>query len=116
MLRQNILMNDENSQKPIEGADYPEPRFPFLDQAGNPVLIRRFVKGGLFAAVLVPVIFWLRFREVGWFGWSFTIFLVVMCELFALGDKELLSAPRESALSSLYVRCRHHPFCRFAAF
>jgi hypothetical protein len=64
---------------------YPEPRFPFFDQVGNPVLIRRFVKAGFAAAVLVPVIFWLRFRTVGWFGWSFTAFLVLMCELFALG-------------------------------
>jgi hypothetical protein len=68
-----------------EARTFPEPRFPFLDQAGNPVLIRRFIKAGFVAAILVPAVLWLRFREVGWFGWSFTAFMVVMCELFALG-------------------------------
>lgn len=78
-MENNVEIQPEPTRK------FPEPRFPFLDQAGNPVLIRRFIKGGLIVAVLVPIIFWLRFREVGWFGWSFTAFLVVMCELFALG-------------------------------
>ncbi|MEO6392858.1 MAG: hypothetical protein ABIP75_13505, partial [Pyrinomonadaceae bacterium] len=79
------MQSDSNNTPTEQVTDYRESGFPFLDQAGNPFLIRRFIKAGLAVAVLVPVIFWLRFGSVGWFGWSVTAFLVVMSELFALG-------------------------------
>jgi hypothetical protein len=41
--------------------------------------------GALWAAVLTPLLFYLKFGTLNWFSISFTIFLVVLCLLFALG-------------------------------
>ncbi len=48
-------------------------------------LARRFLLGALVCAVVVPLLFYLRFGELGPFAWGFTVFLVVLCLLFALG-------------------------------
>jgi hypothetical protein len=51
----------------------------------NRELIKRFLLGAVWAAVLVPLLFYLKFGTLNWFSISFTIFLVVLCLLFALG-------------------------------
>ena len=51
----------------------------------NRQLIKRFLLGALWSAVLTPLIFYLRFGEIDSFAIGFTIFLVVLCLLFALG-------------------------------
>src|SRR5436190_4775892 len=48
-------------------------------------LVRRFLFGAIWAAVLTPLLFYLKFGSVGWFAIGFTVFLVVLCLLFALG-------------------------------
>lgn len=51
----------------------------------NRQLVKRFLLGGLWSAVLTPLLFYLKFGTVGWFAIGFTIFLVVLCLLFAVG-------------------------------
>lgn len=54
-------------------------------KADNRQLVKRFLIGSVWAAVLVPLLFYLKFGSVGWFAAGFTVFLVVLCWLFALG-------------------------------
>lgn len=51
----------------------------------NRQLAKRFLFGALWSAVLTPLLFFLKFGSINWFSISFTIFLVVLCLLFALG-------------------------------
>jgi hypothetical protein len=51
----------------------------------NRQIVKRFLLGALWAAVLTPLLFYLKFGTFNWFSISFTIFLVVLCLLFALG-------------------------------
>src|SRR6266498_63874 len=51
----------------------------------NRELVKRFLLGALWSALLTPLLFYLKFGTVHWFSISFTIFLVVLCLLFALG-------------------------------
>jgi len=51
----------------------------------NRQLAKRFLLGALWAAIGTPVLFYLKFGTLNWFSISFTIFLVVLCLLFALG-------------------------------
>jgi len=51
----------------------------------NRQLAKRFLLGSIWAAVLTPLLFYLKFGTIGWFTIGFTIFLVVLCWLFALG-------------------------------
>ena len=51
----------------------------------NRQLIRQFLLGALSSAIVTPLLFYLRFGTVSWFAAGFTIFLVVLCLLFALG-------------------------------
>jgi hypothetical protein len=51
----------------------------------NRQLVRRFLWASLCAAIVTPLLFYLRFGTINWFSISFTIFLVVLCLLFALG-------------------------------
>jgi hypothetical protein len=51
----------------------------------NRQLVKRFLLGSIWAAVLTPLLFYLKFGSVGWFAIGFTVFLVVLCWLFALG-------------------------------
>jgi hypothetical protein len=55
------------------------------DPAGLRRAIRGWLGGAVAAAVLVPVLFYLRFGEVGGLGWGLTVFLVVLCLLAAVG-------------------------------
>ena len=48
-------------------------------------LAKRFLFGAIWSAVLTPLLFFLKFGSINWFSISFTIFLVVLCLLFALG-------------------------------
>jgi hypothetical protein len=41
--------------------------------------------GALWAAILTPLLFYLKFGSINWFSIAFTIFLVVLSLLFALG-------------------------------
>lgn len=51
----------------------------------NRQLANRFLFGAAWSAVLTPLLFYLKFGSINWFSVSFTIFLVVLCLLFALG-------------------------------
>jgi hypothetical protein len=51
----------------------------------NRELIKRFLLGGLWSAILTPLLFYLWFGTVDWFAIGFTIFLAALCLLFALG-------------------------------
>jgi hypothetical protein len=48
-------------------------------------LIGRYLFAALAAAVGMPSLFYLRFGEVSWFAIGFTVFLVMLCLLVALG-------------------------------
>jgi hypothetical protein len=48
-------------------------------------LARKFLLGAAWAAVLAPLLFYLQAGEVSAFGWGFTVFLVALCLLVALG-------------------------------
>jgi len=54
-------------------------------KADNRQLAKRFLLGAIWAAVLTPLIFYLKFGSLNWFSIAFTIFLVVLSLLFALG-------------------------------
>jgi hypothetical protein len=47
--------------------------------------VRRWLIGAMWAVVLIPLLFYLRFGTVDSFGWSFTIFLVAYCLVAAIG-------------------------------
>ena len=51
----------------------------------NRELVKRTLLGAVWAAILTPLLFYLKFGTVGWFAIGFTVFLVVLCLLFALG-------------------------------
>lgn len=54
-------------------------------KSDNRQLVNRFLLGALWLVVLTPLLFYLKFGTVGWFAIGFTIFLVVLCLLFAVG-------------------------------
>lgn len=51
----------------------------------NRKLVKRFLLGAIWAAVLTPLLFYLKFGTINWFSINFTIFLVALSLLFALG-------------------------------
>ena len=51
----------------------------------NRQLAKRFLFGAIWAAILTPLLFYIKFGSINWFSIGFTIFLVVLCLLFALG-------------------------------
>lgn len=63
-----------------ESGDSPED-----DTVKNRRSVRAFLIGAAQAAVVIPLLFYLRFGEVNAFAWSFTGFVVVLCLLVALG-------------------------------
>jgi len=46
---------------------------------------RRMWWGALWAAVLIPLLFWLRFGEVGPLGWGLTLFFIAYCAVTGVG-------------------------------
>lgn len=88
----------------------------------NRQLAKRFLLGALWAAVLTPLLFYLKFGSLNWFSISFTIFLVVLCLLFALGlfiqnkPEYQTNVPMEGSLADRIgafwlVACAFGPFC-----
>jgi hypothetical protein len=59
--------------------------FGVTDEASNKTAIRQLLLGAIECAVLIPLLFYLRFREVGGLGWGTTIFFVFYCLLAAIG-------------------------------
>ncbi|MFZ2097364.1 MAG: hypothetical protein WAV05_12075 [Anaerolineales bacterium] len=55
------------------------------DKASRRQAIQRLILGAVASALFIPALFYLRFREVGGFGWGITIFFVVYCLLAAIG-------------------------------
>ena len=55
----------------------------FKDDNGR--LVRRYLLAAVEAAVVLPLLFYLRFGRVSWFAIGCTVFLVVLCLLVALG-------------------------------
>jgi hypothetical protein len=82
MPQSNLDANREQQDRERILADY----FKIASIKGdNRELIKRFLLGAIWCAVLVPLLFYLKFGSLNWFSVSFTIFLVVLCLLFALG-------------------------------
>lgn len=54
-------------------------------QEENSRLARRYLLTALESAILMPALFYLRFGEVSWFAIAFTVFMVVLFLLAALG-------------------------------
>ncbi|HTP08833.1 MAG TPA: hypothetical protein VMP08_11325 [Anaerolineae bacterium] len=55
------------------------------DRAARSRAAREMILSALAAAILIPALFYLRFRDVGPLGWGTTIFFVVYCLLAAIG-------------------------------
>jgi hypothetical protein len=55
------------------------------DKVARQHAIRQLLIGAVECAVLIPSLFYLRFREVGGLGWGTTVFFVVYCLLAAIG-------------------------------
>jgi hypothetical protein len=55
------------------------------DAAADTHLVRMFLLGAVEMSILLPILFYLRFGIVDWFAIAFTIFMVVLCLLIALG-------------------------------
>ena len=55
------------------------------DPVENRRSARAFLIGAAQAAVIIPILFYLRFGEINAFALSFTGFIVVLCLLIALG-------------------------------
>jgi hypothetical protein len=47
--------------------------------------IQKLIVGAIACALFIPALFYLRFGEVGGFGWGITIFFVAYCLLAAIG-------------------------------
>ena len=54
-------------------------------EPAGPPTVRGFLIAAASAAISIPLLFYIRFGEIGGFAWGFTIFLVVFCLLVALG-------------------------------
>jgi hypothetical protein len=48
--------------------------------------IRRLLGGAIVCAVLIPLLFYFQFGEVGGLGWGMTIFFVIYCLVAALAE------------------------------
>jgi hypothetical protein len=88
----------------------------------NRQLVKRFLLAAVWAAVLTPLLFYLKFGTLNWFSISFTIFLVALCLLFALGffsqtkTEYHTQVPMEGSLADRIgafwlVACAFGPFC-----
>jgi len=55
------------------------------DEASNKAAIRQLLLGAVACSVLIPLLFYLRFGEVGGLGWGTTVFFVFYCLLAAIG-------------------------------
>jgi MFS family permease len=80
-------------------------------EPAGPPTVRGFLIAAASAAILVPLLFFIRFGEIGGFAWGFTIFLVVFCLLVALG---LYILPRTH--SQTQVRLQNNWTDRLGAF
>jgi hypothetical protein len=58
--------------------------FGVTDEASNKNTIRQLLLGAIECAVLIPLLFYMRFGEVGGLGWGTTIFFVFYCLLAAI--------------------------------
>src|SRR5262245_58887380 len=75
------LQSDENRQDAILASYFNVASI----RGDNRQLAKRFLLGAVWAAVLTPLLFYLKFGTINWFSIGFTIFLVVLSLLFALG-------------------------------
>jgi len=81
------------SHEPNKLADEKQNRKQILSQYfkadssrnNNRGLVRRYLLAAVEAALLVPLLFYWKFGTVSWFAIGFTVFLVVLCLLVALG-------------------------------
>jgi hypothetical protein len=75
--------------------------FRVKDQASRQRAIRQFLLGTVEAALLIPSLFYLRYREIGPLGWGTTLFFIVYFLLCAVG---LYFNPRTEYHSSVTLR------------
>lgn len=71
------------------------------DKASRARIIRQLVLSAVACAVVIPLLFYLAFHEVGGLGWGTTIFFVVYCLLAAVG---LYFRPRPEYHSPVKLR------------
>jgi len=75
--------------------------FGVTDDASRKRVIRRCLISTIWFTVLIPVIFFLRFREVGPLGWGTTVFFDAFCLLSAIG---LYFQPRKEYHSPVLLK------------
>ncbi len=73
--------------------------------------IRRWLMGIVWSVILIPLIFYLRFGEVGSLGWGLTVFFSAYCFLSAIGLYFLVRPEYHTP-----VRLRHDWLDRIGAF
>lgn len=56
-----------------------------LSKTASKRLLLGWLSGALWAAVFIPLIFYLEFGHVGPLGWGLTVFLMALCVLVAVG-------------------------------
>src|SRR5713226_5835940 len=94
------LPRKENT--PLEVADQVASSFfGIKDQAARQRAIRQFLLGTIEVGILIPLLFYLRFREIGPLGWGTTIFFIVYFLLCAAG---LYFRPRTEYHSPVILR------------
>lgn len=71
------------------------------DKASRMRLIRELILGAIASAVIIPLLFYWSFGEIGGMGWGTTIFFVVYCLLAAIG---LYFRPRPEYHSPVRLR------------
>ena len=81
-----MMIGPPDSNEPIERDRILANYFKVSSIKGdNRELVKRFLLGALWSALLTPLLFYLKFGTLNWFSIAFTVFLVVLCLLFALG-------------------------------
>jgi len=81
------------------------------DAASTKRNVRRWLVGAVWAGVLVPLLFYLRFGTVNSFGWGATVFFVAYCILAAIGTYFLVRPEYHTP-----VAVRHDWLDRIGAF
>ena len=95
-------MNQPNSDTPQQISDQVgRIYFGVIDDGSRKRVIRQCLLGAVEAAVLVPLLFYIRFRAIGPLGWGTTVFFVVYLLLTAIG---LYFRPRTEFHSPVALR------------
>jgi hypothetical protein len=95
-------MTDSNLPSPQETSDaVAYSFFGVTDEASRKLAIRRCLTSLVLVTAIIPLIFYLRFRQVGPLGWGTTVFFDAFCLLSAIG---LYFGPRTQFHSPIKLR------------